>query len=251
MFNPREIANIACQEEQMWWFRGTRRIAFSLLDPLFGGHGARRVFEGGCGTGFFASQVASRYGAAMFASDLIEDALAICGRRAGLRCVRSDVRSLPFADNSFDAALLMDVLIHLPRGEEVAALGETCRVLRSGGHLLVRCAAHEVFRSRHSEFIWEEQRFTKNGLRRSVELAGFAVRRATYANFLLSPLALLKFRVWEPLTRQAPATGLESLPAPLERLFYGALVIEDWLIRRGINLPAGQSLYLVAVKPGV
>ena len=35
--------------------------------------------------------------------------------------------------------------------------------------------------------------------------AGIRVLRCTYANSLLLPVALAKFRLWEPLMRQAPA----------------------------------------------
>jgi hypothetical protein len=85
-------------------------------------------------------------------------------------------------------------------------------------------------------------------LRRLALGEGVEIHRLCYANFLLSPLALLKFRVWEPLTRQAPASGIAPLAAPLERCFYGALQLESALIGRGFDAPFGQSLYLLARK---
>jgi hypothetical protein len=47
MINPEEIANIAEQEEMFWWFRGMRKIAFQLLDPIARQHKIERIFEGG------------------------------------------------------------------------------------------------------------------------------------------------------------------------------------------------------------
>ncbi len=116
------------------------------------------------------------------------------------RLVQGDIMALPCAGEAFDALVSMDVLVHLRRGEEGQALSEFARVLKPGGLLVLRVAAFDALRSRHSEFVAERQRFTRAGLVRSAAVAGFEVERATYVNSLLTPVALLKFRVWEPLT---------------------------------------------------
>ena len=44
--------------------------------------------------------------------------------------VQGDVAALPFSEETFDALLSMDVLVHLKRGEEVRAPSEFARVLK-------------------------------------------------------------------------------------------------------------------------
>jgi SAM-dependent methyltransferase len=250
MINPDEIANIAAAEEQMWWFRGMRRIAFSLLDSILANGGVARGFEGGCGTGHFASGVAGRYGMRLFAADLDPQAVRICQTRSGVECVRANLLALPYRSASFDLVLLMDVLAHFKEGEDLDALRESTRLLRPGGYLLLRTSALTVLRSRHSEYVWERQRFSAGRLRALAVKAGLAVQRLTYANSLLCPLALIKFRLWEPLTRRRPSTGLVSLPKAIDSILYGALSVEKALIASGINFPFGQSLYLLARRLG-
>jgi SAM-dependent methyltransferase len=248
MINPDEIAHISLAEEQMWWFRGMRRIAFALLDPVARNADLQRAFEGGCGTGHFASLVAARYHVPVFAADLDAQAVSICRQRSGVQCVQANLMALPYPSGAFDLVLLMDVLAHFCEGDDVQAFRETARLLRPGGHLLLRTAALKVFRSRHSEYVWERQRFSARRLRTLASQAGLAVHRLTYANTLLSPLALLKFRIWEPLSRRPPASGLAPLPKPIEAVFHGALRLESTLIQAGVRFPFGQSLYLVASK---
>jgi SAM-dependent methyltransferase len=247
--NPLEIANIARVEERLWWFRGMREVAFAFLDPLFRRHRIERVLEGGSGTGYFAALVAARYGVPVVAADLDPRGARMAARRRGVASIQANLLSLPFSDAGFDLVLLMDVLAHFGEGEDLRALRETARLLRPGGHLLLRTAARKIFRSRHSEFVWERQRFSAQRLERLARDADFRTERLTYSNCLLSPLALLKFRLWEPLTRAAPASGLRPLPEPLDTLFYTALRTEAAWIRKGRTLPFGQSLWLLAQKP--
>lgn len=249
MINPEEIANIALAEEEMWWFRGMRRIAFALLDPVVRRGDIHCAFEGGCGTGHFAATVASRYGMPLFAVDLDERAVRICQSRTGVECVQATLSAIPFANARFDLVLLMDVLAHFQPGEDLIAFREAVRLLRPGGWLLLRTSALQIFRSRHSEFVWERQRYSAGQLRLLGGQAGLTIQRLTYANSLLSPIALVKFRVWEPLTRAQPSSGLVALPKPVEHTFYKALELESRLISKGINFPVGQSLYLLARKP--
>ena len=62
------------------------------------------------------------------------------------------------------------------------------------------------------------------------------------------PVALAKFRLWEPLTRARPSSGVEPVAPWLDRVLYSALSKEaDW-IGNGVNLPIGQSLIFVGEK---
>lgn len=232
----------------MWWFRGMNHILFQLLRQYAAGGEIGRVLEGGCGTGYLSSLLQRQFGWRMVPLDLSSDGLQRA-RRLGLgSSVQSDLRHLPFPDSTFDAVLSMDVLVHFPRGEEARPIGELVRVLRRDGLLVLRVSALDVLRSRHSMFAHERQRFTRSRLLRHVQDAGVDVLRCTYANSLLMPVALAKFRVWEPLTNQPPASGVQCVPPWLDAMLGWPLQLEARWLRAGFNFPAGQSLLLVGRK---
>ncbi|MDP8982039.1 MAG: class I SAM-dependent methyltransferase [Acidobacteriota bacterium] len=246
--NPAEFDNIAAAEKQFWWYRGMRQILFAMLDGYVAPRHIRRALEAGCGTGYFARLVEQRYELPVFPVDLGWEGLDH-GRRMGIqRLAQCDVAALPFADESFDLALSMDVIVHFPKGAEEPALREMARVLAPGGLLAIRVSALDVLRSLHSEFAGEKQRFTRKRLLAAVEASGLKTLRCTYANSLLLPVALAKFRVWEPLRRTLPQSGVEPVAAWLDRLLHVPLAMEARLIARGWRLPVGQSLILIAEK---
>ena len=156
--------------------------------------------------------------------------------------------ALPFARDTFDALVSMDVVVHLPRGQEHRAFAEFARVLKPGGWLALRVSALDALHSRHSHFASERQRFTRSRLVEGVRAAGFEVERATYANALLLPVALFKFRVWEPLTGAQPSSGVEPVPRWLDVLLHAPLSFEAGWIGRGGSFPVGQSLVLIGRK---
>ncbi len=94
----------------------------------------QEVLEVGCGTGGFASRIATALPeATLVAVDQSERFVELTSRR-GLDSRRADVQDLPFDDNSFDAVVAMWVLYHvadLHRG-----LAEIRRVLRPDGRLV-------------------------------------------------------------------------------------------------------------------
>ncbi len=246
--NPAEFANIARSEETLWWYRGMQKILFRLLDPVARERKFSRVLEGGCGTGYLSKVLAGRYGWPVYPVDLGWDGLSY-GRRMGVpRLSQADISRLPFPDAAFDLVLSMDVLVHFPLGSEIGAVREMVRTLAPGGYMALRVSALDVLRSRHAMFAGERQRFTRGRLMKTVREAGVEVLRCTYANSLLLPVSLAKFRVWEPLTNAPPASGVEPVAGWLDSALHVPLAMEAAWIGSGMNFPVGQSLFLLGRK---
>lgn len=246
--NPAEFHNIARVEESFWWYAGMHRIVLRLL-PRYLASPPRRVLEAGGGTGGFARRLAERFSAPIDLLDLSGTGLGMARRRGWRRLVQADLRGLPLRDAAYDLAFCLDVIAHFEPGKEAPALAELARVLAPGGLLVMRTSALNILRSRHSQFVDERQRFTRPRLIAAVRRAGLEPVRCTYLNSLLLPAALLKFRLIEPLTKAAPASGVAPLPGWLNTALAAFLWLEEAWLAAGGGFPLGQSLLLFARKP--
>ncbi len=249
MMNPAEFANIAKAERDLWWYRGMRDILYGLLDQHTRGRSISRVLEAGCGTGYQSHLLEKRYGWRMFPADLEWKGLRYARDLELNRLSQCNIAALPFAADSFDLVACLDVLVHFPKGEDHRPIAELVRTLAPGGLLVLRVSALDLLRSRHSEYVLERQRYTRERLRQAVEQCGIRVLRCTYANSLLLPVSLFKFRVFEPVLRKPPASGVEPVPAWLDRMLGRFLELEARWISSGRDFAAGQSLLLVGTKP--
>jgi len=249
MMNPAEFANIRAVEQDFWWYRGMRKIFFRLMDPLLRGRPMKRVLEAGCGTGYFSHLLQKEQGWPVVPMATVGEGLRHARSLGVQRPVQGDACSLPFADGAFDLVLSLDVLPHLPKGEEQRAIREMARVTAPGGLVMVRAAALGILRSRHSEFVFERQRFTRARLADPMRAAGLRVLRCTYANTFLLPVALAKFRVWEPLSRAPLGSGVEAAPPWLDRLLHTPLALESAWLGAGHDFPIGQSLIVIGERP--
>ncbi|HEY7142259.1 MAG TPA: methyltransferase domain-containing protein [Methylomirabilota bacterium] len=117
------------------------RRAFLSLAGIEAG---MRVLDVGCGTGVVTRDVAARVGAggAVVGVDPSRALLAAARRRSrargrGIRPTfrHGDGLALPFPPASFDVALAVTVLLHVPAGDRI--LGEMIRVTRPGGRVAV------------------------------------------------------------------------------------------------------------------
>jgi SAM-dependent methyltransferase len=86
--------------------------------------------------------------------------------------IKSPLHAIPVADGHFDAILCIAVLEHVENPEEV--LAEMYRVLKPGGHLIISVPFLQPEHKVPTDF----QRYTKDGLVRTVSQAGFEVRAA-------------------------------------------------------------------------
>jgi SAM-dependent methyltransferase len=106
------------------------------LVPLAG----QRIVELGCGAARLARSLLQRFPDSEV-TGLEVDAVQMAKNRAApqprLRFVDAGAEAIPFPDASFDLALMLKSLHHVPLPRMAQALAEVARVLRPGGHLYV------------------------------------------------------------------------------------------------------------------
>jgi SAM-dependent methyltransferase len=97
------------------------------LDGMLDGLSPRRVLEVGVGEGEVMARLRERFPeATMIGLDLPDHELASNWRRVDMACLFADGTALPFADDTFDLVLAIEVLEHVPGPD--AALRELARV---------------------------------------------------------------------------------------------------------------------------
>ena len=112
------------------------------------GTGDGRCLDVGCGTGV-ATTVATELGWSAVGVDVSAELLAVALER-GLDVIEASAHSLPFEDESFDAAI--SVWTHTDVGDFRAAVAEITRVLRPGAPF-VYVGGHPCFVGPHSAFV--------------------------------------------------------------------------------------------------
>ena len=137
-----------------------------------------------------------------------------------------------------------DVIEHIE--DDVRVLSEIHRALKPGGGLVVTVPQHRWLWSTQDEQAHHVRRYTRRELVQKVEDAGFEVRRVTSFVFLLLPVLWLS-----RLRAKASGHGVPDefrAARPLNALFGLVMTVERALINMGLDLPAGGSLLLVALK---
>jgi SAM-dependent methyltransferase len=188
--------------------------------------------------------------------DISPDALTFCRKRGLGDVQQASVTDLPFADSTFDLVTSFDVLVQLPgEGSDELAMREMFRVLRPGGIAFVRAAAYEWMRSGHDEALGTQRRYRLEEITGRMARTGFRVRRATYANALLLPAAVVRRRLLKRFGLGGRGSDVKPLPPGFEwlnRALAAALSGEARLLTRPTaKLPAGLSTICLAEKPRV
>jgi ubiquinone/menaquinone biosynthesis C-methylase UbiE len=107
----------------------------AIVDSVTGSD--QRVLDMGGGPGRMSIPLSKRHFVTL--TDISPQMLELSRPHEGerLRLRVADARSLPFADESFDYVLAIDLLPHIPVPEQLVA--EARRVLKPGGFLIIDC----------------------------------------------------------------------------------------------------------------
>lgn len=229
--------NMNRSEDSHWWYVAKRRMVAASLGR-FGAGG--RCLDIGCGGGAMLLETGATTPA--YGVDLSDQALDHAHARGLKGLVKAEAGALPFSPESFGSVLLLDVLEHHARPEQL--LGEVRRVLDPGGVLVVTVPAFQWMWSYADHVLGHYRRYTRVRLSEELAASGFALKRVTYFHSWLLPVAWT-FRKLRTLVRSTDSADDFSVPAPLNRLLL-LLARGEMTILKRIDLPFGLSVLGIA-----
>jgi SAM-dependent methyltransferase len=231
-------------EDHHWWYLGMEQITCGLLDQAVGRGRDLHVLDAGCGTGAVMRYLAP-YGRVV-GFDLSAEALRFSRQRGHPRLTQASVVQLPFADREFDLIVSFDVICEVGVDDAVA-LHEFSRVLKPGGHLLIRLPAFRWMSGQHDVAVNVSHRYTRPEIEQQLKRTNLAPVKTSYANTFLFPIALAKR--WSERFRAGRQTGSDLTldPGPFNGVLRGILSAEAPLVR-SLGLPFGLTVVALARK---
>jgi len=250
----RPIQPIKIEEDDHWWFAGRTWSLLHMIDRLVAPDGSHRVLDIGCGAGNMFHHLA-RYGPVV-GVDNNPRPLAVA-RERGYDVREGTAASLPADDDAFDLVALLDTVEHCE--DEMAVLRECYRVCAPGGHLVITVPAFMQLWSHNDVLNAHQRRYTASELAEKLSRVGFRIRRTSYNNFFLFPMAagliLLRKRAEQAPELASPhfddkAYQVEMEPAPpLLNTILKTVTWTESQVLRWLNLPVGTSIICIAQKP--
>lgn len=233
---PEQYKALAELEDGYWYHMALREKVLSAIG------GAARVLDAGAGAGGMLAALGGREAVGL---DLSKLAIGYACARTGKPLVRGTVTRLPFAPESFDAVLMLDVLYHEAVEDDGLAVREAARVLKPGGLLVLHAPALPALAGAHDRMVHGARRYTRREFKELVRGAGLDEVAVSYRNLHALPVAAAS-RLLFP---GAGESEFKALPGWINWTLLSLSRIENALISF-VGLPLGLSIYCVARRPG-
>lgn len=236
-------------EEDYWWYVGLHRLILNVLRERRSGEHAPTVLDAGCGTGRLITMLKTE-GFQAVGIDFAAEALRLSTSRGIGDLVQASIEQIPYKSDTFDLLVSLDVLSCLDTDQRRRAFGEMRRVVKPGGYVVLNLPAYDFLRSSHDAAQHIIHRFSRGEVRSMLRQTGFTPEVCTYRNTLLFPLAAtVRLLRRSSTSTTCPQSDLRPIPRPVNSFLTQILLSENHLIRKGVRLPAGLSLFCIARNP--
>jgi SAM-dependent methyltransferase len=236
-------------ESSYWWFKGLHSILLDTFRALPIAADAR-ILDAGCGTGQNLSNINREISPNTFGFDISSEAAKFWKNRNLERTCIASINQIPFADESFDAVVSVDVL-ECCEVDDNKAYAELWRVTKPQGHIILVAPAYEWLMSpEHHKAVGANRRYSRPRLRELLSQKPAEILRITHLFASLFP-AIASYRLTKKLSKPRlngpPRSELKPMPPMLNSLLFNIIDQERRVLRR-TDLPFGSSILAVCRK---
>ena len=245
-FKSSYFSELACIEEFNFWFRSRNQLILWALKEYCPDFSS--FLEIGCGTGYVLSGVAKEFPRAILnGSEIFTAGLNFAAARLpSINLMQMDARDIPFVDE-FDVIGAFDVLEHIDEDELV--LAQVHAALKPHGFMLLTVPQHKWLWSTVDDQACHVRRYTALDLHQKIESAGFKIIRSTsFVTALLPAMMVSRLLKSKVANHKSDATAELKISPMLNWIFETILVVELYMIRKGLNFPLGGSRLILSKK---
>jgi len=240
------------QETYYWWHIAKQQLVISLIKK-HSGNKKIKILDLGCGTGAMLAKL--RTLGTVFGADNSKLALKFAHKRGLKNLYLCDFNkdSLPFADNSYDVILILDVIEHIKNPKLL--LDEISRVLAPDGLLIVIVPAYQSLWSYWDRILGHYRRYSKKKLLWLLKNHNFCPIYTSYLHAtILAPATLVRLIRQKNYELKNGRIKLKNIPSdfrPLPKWLNSILLsissLERLILLR-LGLPFGLSVIAVCQK---
>jgi SAM-dependent methyltransferase len=238
-------------ESSYWWYKGLHNILVDVLHEL--GCDANALFlDAGCGTGQNLVNVGNLITSKSWGFDIAAEVTRYWAKRSLSTVCRASINDIPFANDTFDVVMSVDVL-ECAGVDEGQAYAEMWRVLKKGGYLVMVVPAYDwLMAEQHHRAVHACRRYSVERLKVLLGRRAVEIVRMTHLFAALLPAVAMYRLVLARLRRRRPdlpTSDLRPLPSLLNNLLLQVVNVERRVLR-SFDLPIGSSILAVARKIG-
>jgi 2-polyprenyl-3-methyl-5-hydroxy-6-metoxy-1,4-benzoquinol methylase len=235
-------------EDKHWWYVGLHDLVVVLANKL-SPQGRLKILDVGCGTGGLLS-ILGNAGHEVAGLDFSDVALDYCHKRNLRNVFKADINEWQPGKNKYDLITSLDVLSHEWIVDEVKILKSLANGLKDNGFIMLNYPAFPILRRQHDKVVMMRKRYTKKTLAPILSKAGLEPivfsYRVPHAFFVL---LLLRIHEIIGTNQKDTQSDIATIPSKfINNILTKTIKVENRAIARGVSIPLGSSLFVVARK---
>ena len=227
-------------QKKHWWFRGKKIIVSRLIEWYKKDRVIDQILDVGCGSGLMLNAL-SQYGQ-VYGLDESQLAVNFSNSLGCATVVRGSLTSKnPFGNKKFDMITSLDVIEHID--DDISALVSIKSMLSKGGFAVITVPAYKFLWSPFDDMNHHRRRYNLSMLEEKLISAGFIIKKISYFNFFLFPLALIS-KLFNRISNRSGISDLDVPPIFINKLMAKIFQTEQIFLKK-INFPFGVSIIAI------